>query len=189
MHPQSSHSRRGQSLIEAMIALSILTVGFLGISSLLARAFFLGRVVSDEVTANYLAAEGIEIAKNLIDHDTYESFANNNNFFWGKCFGNFDDVEVDYTTTADPVNDCNGLTSFTPPGHPLLFDPKIHLYSYNPNPEDNPVTTNFTREIQVSRNSQNPDEITVNSIVRWSTGTFTGQSLNVEDHFYNWLPK
>ena len=160
--------RSGQSLIEATIAISILTVGFLGISSLLARSFFLSRVVSDEVTANYLAAEGIELAKNMIDHDVYETYANNGNFSWGRCFsqssnrvGTTEEVELDYTTLADPVTDCQGVPAFTSPGRPLLYNPTTHLYSYNAQQGD--ITTTFTREILVTENG---NEIIVNAIVR-----------------------
>ena len=63
--------RGGQSLIEVMVAVTALTVSFLGISSLLSQSLALNRVISNEATATYLASEGIEIAKNLIDHDFY----------------------------------------------------------------------------------------------------------------------
>ena len=69
-------SRRGQSIIEAMVAISILTTGFLGIFALLSKSFFLSRVVADETTATYLASEGMEITKNIIDHDVYTGLAN-----------------------------------------------------------------------------------------------------------------
>ena len=54
-----------------MVAITVLTVGFLGISSLLSQSLALNRVTTNEITATYLASEGIEIAKNLIDHDVY----------------------------------------------------------------------------------------------------------------------
>ena len=174
-------SRAGQSLIEAIVAISVLTTGFLGISTLLARSYFLSRVVSDQITANYLAAEGIEISKNLIDHDVYESLAGNPSFFWGRCFsyqGNPEQVEVDYATT-----DCSAMAAFSGSGHLLSFDPVTHLYGYNLPLGDNPTPTNFTREILVSANGQ---QITVDSIVRWNTGSVTLESLRLEDTFYDW---
>ena len=61
------HSRRGQTLVEALVALSILTTGFFGIVSLLTKSFQLNRTTMNDTQATYLAAEGIEIAKNLID--------------------------------------------------------------------------------------------------------------------------
>jgi hypothetical protein len=178
----SDFSRRGQSIIEAIVAITVLTTGFLGIATLLARSLFLSRVVADQITANYLASEGIEIAKNLIDHDVYETLAGIPGYGWGRCFtyqgSNPEDVEVDYTTTQ-----CASMSAFVIPGDPLLYDPVTHLYSYNPPFADNPVTTDFTREIRVKLNG---DVIVVDSIVRWDTGAETNQSLKLEDTFYNW---
>ena len=133
--------------------------------------------MSDQTTATYLASEGIELAKNLIDHDVYEA-PSNPTFFWGSCFGPSAQVELDYTTT-----DCKtGLVNFVDGGRPLMFDPVSHMYSYS---TVGTIPTSFTREIDVS---QSGDQITVDSIVRWNSGTVVDQSLKLEDVFYNWVP-
>ena len=67
----SLHSHRGQTLVEALVALSILTVGFVGIVTLLTKSFQLNRTTSNDTQATYLAAEGIEIAKTSINYDVY----------------------------------------------------------------------------------------------------------------------
>jgi hypothetical protein len=171
-----SHSRSGQSLVEAIIAITLLTVGFLGIAALLAQSLHLTRVVSDQTTATYLAAEGVELAKNLIDHDVYLHLAGLGTG-WGSCFGGAGahDIELDYAST-----DCS--RSFFP-SDALMFDPATGIYSYGPSAGS--VKTNFTRDIRFALNG---NEIVVNSIVRWGTGSFTSQSINLEDHFYNWRP-
>ena len=179
-------SRSGQSIIEAIVAIAVFTTGFLGIASLLARTLFLNRVVADQVTATYLASEGIELAKNLIDHDTFEAFAGDTNFGWGNCFAQpNNDVELDYKTIASDPNDCGQLPTFVGNGDKLLFDPMSHLYYYSFDTPlgSSPITTDFTREIRVGENG---DIITVDSIVRWSTATVTNQSLVLEDVFYDW---
>ena len=174
--------RKGQSLIEAMVAISVLTVGFLGIVSLLSRSIFYSRSVSDTMKATYLASEGIEITKNLIDNDVALALAGNGGG-WGTCFaryGNPANLEMDYATT-----DCGNLEMFTGQGDPLLFDPTKDLYGYNfdGSAGSGATQTNFTREIRVKVNG---DEVTVNSIVTWSTGSIVNQSVDMEDHFYNW---
>lgn len=176
--------RKGQSLIETIIALSLLTVSFLGIFSLLSKSFFYDRVISDQTKGTYLAEEGIEIVKSLIDHDVYQGIANNGGIpNWGACFAglgvNFD-LEMDYTT----VN-CSTLSGmkFVPPGRTLFFNPTTGLYSYSNS--GGALATTFTRDIHISVNGK---EITVNSIVSWSSGPFTAQNINLEDHFYQWHP-
>lgn len=162
-----------------MIALSMLTVGFLGITSLLLQSFSLNRALTSQATATYLAAEGIEIAKNLIDHDVYAHLAGQG-LGWGSCFGTGGDFQLDYATI-----DCS--SSVPPPsydGSYLNFDPGTHQYGYAA--ANGATATPFTRDIRVT--VPNANEIIVNAIVQWSTGSLVGQSVNLEDHFYNWHP-
>lgn len=173
-------NKNGQSLLEALVALAVLVTGFLGMITLFSRSFFLDRVVSDQTKATYLAEEGIELTKNLIDHDVYLGLATAGaQGGWGACF-NFaagtNDYELDYTTVNCPAG-----PNYT--GLPLKFDPATGLYSYT-----GPVTTNFARRIRITKPAGQPDEIDVQSIVTWSTGPVTSQSLTLEDHFYNWHP-
>ncbi len=174
-------SKKGQSLIEAMVALSVLTVGFLGIISLLSKSFFYGRYVSDTMKATYLASEGVEITKSLIDHDVLLALAGDGGG-WGSCFslspGDSKDFELDYSTTCD--------TLFQYLDQPLLLDNNTGLYGYASS--GNTVPTNFTRLIRVTE-SVDGSEITVKSIVTWSTGYLTTQSIDMEDQFYNWRLK
>ncbi len=175
----TSRNKKGQSLIEAMVALSVLTMGFLGILTLLSKSFFYNREVSDTMKATYLASEGIEIAKNLVDHDTtlgLEGLGGG----WGSCFATQGPLgfEADYLT-----QNCNALTAYNGSGNFLYYDSATHFYGYTP--FASAVKTNFTREIMTT---QNGDEIIVKSIVRWNTGTITSQTIKLEAHFYNWRP-
>ena len=163
MFQRSKTGRAGQTLLEALIALSVVTMGFLGLVSLLSKSFFYDRVTSDQLTATYLASEGVELAKNLIDHNA-----------WGTCFVS-GDFQLDYTT-----ENCNTIQNYN--GNVILqFDPTADRYSYHSTP--NSLATAFARRIRVTVQG---DEIAVQSIVTWSTGPITSQSVNLEDHFYNW---
>jgi len=176
----SIHSRRGQTLVEALVALSILTVGFVGIVTLLTKSFQLNRTTSNDTQATYLAAEGIEVTKNLIDHDVYEQLSGNSNYSWGSCFpysGSWYYYPIDYETT-----DCKSLVSppsKSPPNTPLYFDPTTHTFSTN-SFGTNP--TNFVRNIKVTNNGE---ELDVQSTVTWTNGSL-GNTITLEDHFYNW---
>lgn len=161
---KAHNNRRGQLLIEAMIAISIITVGILGVLALLSRSLTLNRVVADQYTATYLAAEGIEVVKNVID----TNIVNSRPWNAGLSEGAF---EVDFQSTA-----------LTPDqGRQLQFDASTSRFGYQGG-----ATTNYRRHIQIQLIGAN--EVRVNSFVDWVTrggGTFT---LNVEDHFFNWRP-
>jgi len=59
--------QNGQSLIELIVALTIIVVSLLGMFVLVSRALGLNKLAAEQYTATYLAAEGIEIARNFFD--------------------------------------------------------------------------------------------------------------------------
>jgi len=153
-----------------MIALSMITVAFLGIATLLSQSFFLNRAATNETIASYLAAEGIEITKNIIDNDVYGNPLPETKLAWGDCCatGNY---TVEYDSTA---------LSLGNRGVPLKFDP-TKGYQYNTG-----NTTPFSRMIRITLSTAS--EIDVQSVVTWSTGPLTNETVTDEDHFYDWHP-
>ena len=174
----SIHSRRGQTLVEALVALSILTVGFVGIVTLLSKSFQLNRTTSNDTQATYLASEGIEVAKNLIDHDVYEQLSPDSNYSWGSCFGlgsgQVGYYELEYDTTVCPSR------SLYPLSDPLYFSSSTNLFSYN---TLGGARTNFVRNIEVTNSGE---DIDVQSTVTWTDGGLSN-TITLEDLFYNWL--
>ncbi len=173
----------GQVLIEVLIATSVLTVGFLGIITLLNRSLSLNRIVSDNFTANYLAAEGIEVVKNLVDTNIFSGQAWNNGVIDG-CY------EVTYESTALPTplgsgSDCEQSTDFRlfQTARPLVNDDATKLFVYKGIAGNE--AGSFRRIIRIETKPGN-NEIQVNSIVRWYTRGSGVYTINVEDHFYNW---
>ncbi len=189
--------RRGQSLIEAIAALGILTVGMLGVLALLSRSFSLQRETADEAKATYLASEGIEIAKSLVDHNVYMGVAQGQETNgWsgglsGSCFpfssGGSNYYYVDFETyqcpspqgssTSDPLY---FKPSGTAPGAGMYYD------SADAAKVQGATKTNFSRVVEVSR----PDASTIDvvSTVSWTGDGIAGQSVTLEDTFYNWHP-
>ena len=159
-----------------MVAVSLLTMGLLGTLALLSKSFYLNRNAADNTTATYLAAEGIELTKNIIDHDVFTGLALSGTPNWGTtCFNPVfpQGYRVDYTTTGCPQKLTGGVTAI------LNYDPTGHRYSYGLG-----SPSRFSRVIRVTRPSAN--EIEVQSIVTWSSGLIASQSLILDDHFYNW---
>lgn len=149
-------------LIEMLVALGILTVGFLSVITLLSRALGLNRVVADNYTATYLATEGIEVAKNILDSNAIRGRG------WNEGFGD-GSYELESSSLELSANQDRYLT----------FDPESRRYGYGFSD-----TTPFKRVISVALNGQN--EVVVNSRVDWVSrggGTF---NVNLEDHFFNW---
>jgi type II secretory pathway pseudopilin PulG len=183
----SLHSRRGQTLVEALVALSILTVGFVGIVTLLTKSFQLNRTTSNDTQATYLAAEGIEVAKNIIDYDVYYGLAQSSNTDdWGCSFklnaGQSADYALEYDAT--PTQCAKPMAIPQDASDKLYFNPNTDLYVYSYN-DFGATPTDFTRDIRVSVPASSPDELDVQSTVVWTDGA-VGNTITLEDHFYNW---
>ena len=162
-------ARKAQSLIETMVGLGVLTVGLLGLIALLSRSLGLSNYVSENYIATYLAAEGIEITKNILDHNAKVGgiTAWNSGFFNG-------DFEADWLSES---------LSLQGVPRPLLLDPVSGLYSY----QIGGTQTKFFRTIHVELVDIN--HLKINSIVVWATsqgivGLSGNAQVNVEDHFF-----
>ncbi len=155
--------KRGEALIEALIAITIIVVGLLGMYSLLSRSVSLTRVVTDRYVAANLASEGMEVVKNIIDTNVLELKP------WNQNLASQGDYEVSYNSLS--------LSSFS--GKALLYNSKKGLYSY----EAGGMPTNFIRKITLE--PKGPEEIQVNSRVSWLSRGGAVFEINLEDHFFN----
>ncbi len=164
LFPLSSCPRRGQAIVEALVAISALTIGFLGIFTLLSQSFALNRVVSNNYAANYLASEGIEVVKNMMDANSINGRA------WDSGLG-AGAYEVAYDSRS--LNSDQGRT--------LSFDPVTDLYSYSGS-----VATPFKRVITLTKVSNT--ELKVVSEVSWNDRGGASFRVALEDHFYHWRP-
>jgi type II secretory pathway pseudopilin PulG len=170
MHPSAESSKlktiNGQMLIEAMIAITILIVAIFSIFNLIARAISLNRVVSEQYTATYLASEGIEVVKNMIDQNIQQCKAWNQDITDGAH-------EVQYDSAA-----LGGVS-----GDPLKFDSTRGIYSYQ---SGDPSV--YYRTVVISTSGDQNQEIQVVSSVRWKGRSGSDTQIDVEDHLYNWRP-
>lgn len=156
-------SRRGVALIESVIAVSIATVGILGLFTLLARSLGLQRVVAERYIAANLAAEGVELVHHLVSTNFVRGAA------WNAGLpASRGEYEMDY-------ND-EGLVPRA--DRALRFDGTF--YSYDAGSE-----TPFFRTITVEPLGSPIEEISVRSVVRW-TSRGMQSSVDVEDHLFNW---
>jgi len=154
-----NESGAGFTLLEVLVALSVLIMGLLASVSLLAKTSSLNTVISDRLIASHLAQEGIELVRNLIS----------NNILAGEIWNHglpAGDYQIDY-------ND-NNLHGFT--NTPLRFDGSLYSYDFG-------QSTKFKRKIHIFY--ENNDEMVVQSIVTWQSHRIKGDiTLTIEDHFY-----
>lgn len=159
----------GYLLIEAIVASGLLIIGLVSMVSLMSQALGLNRVVSDQFIANYLAVEGIEVVKNLIEADVLDGGAWNDTISNG-CY------EIDYESINLGIT-CSSSESQSP----LLFNSVTGFYNYDSNGNQTP----FKRSILIE-NSLDGNRIKVNSIVKWISRGGAEFEINLEDYFFNY---
>ncbi len=157
--------QQGQVLVETMVALGVVTIALLGMLSLLSSSIGVNRVISDQYIAAYLASEGIEVVKNIIDTNVVQGRAYNNDLL-------------------DCVTGCmfqyNSIIPITSPSIQIRFDSSSGLYSY-----DSGSPTGFSRNV-VIQFGESADELVVTSSVTWVSRGNVDRQIDLEDHFYNW---
>lgn len=180
------HDTKGQIILEALVALSVLTFGLLGLMTLLSQSLGLTRQVSDTYTATYLAAEGIEIVKNLLDANIVQGKTEND---WADGFKTQgflpESYEVEYDDTSP--GDFRKLQGGNRTPQFLRFDPATRIYGYDAGGKPTPFTRAVSIFFPAGSRGGPDDEMIVNSVVRWTSRGRTS-SVALEDHFYNWRP-
>lgn len=171
MKTSSRTGTNGYLLIEAMVAMTVLTTGVLGIFALMSQSIKLTRVIDDQYVATYLAAEGIEVTKNLLDANVANINAgrgwNEFGFAAGGCY------EVDILTQQ--LDAASAVACPDGSATPLRLSPQ-GVYQYGAG-----TVSNYKRTIYV----QPIDLIGVRVVatVKWAGGS---SSVVLEDKFYAW---
>jgi Tfp pilus assembly protein PilV len=171
--PRSNRSKSGQTIVELLISISVLTVGFMGILNLLNQSLSMNRMVTDSYTGLNLSTEGLEIMKNMVDHNIILHQPWNQDLCPSASF------EVDYATndlTATGVK-----LAFPTSTTKLLYDTSAGFQYGTGSP------VNFTRTVKTD--CSNPDRIRVTSLVSWTTRGNAKFETEAEDYFFDWRPR
>lgn len=189
MSRKKNKNNSGQLLLESAIAITVLIVGLLGILGLLARSFSLNKIVTSRYTAAYLAAEGIEVVKNLIDKNVVLGAGWNNGLGEDGYYEiSYDFNEGVYRLSIDKKPEENKWTDF----QFLCFDAQgqDRLFNYDSACYTSPPTKQkslFKRAVRIKNISDInavSNQIQVNSMVFWKIGGID-YLVDAEDHFFN----
>ncbi len=168
-------------MIESIVGISLVTIGILGIIVLLTNSSVFYNTAVNNLRATYLAAEGIEVVKNIVD----ANYVENDNQWTPPANGWY---YVDYGSgTSGSGNSFTSIANLPSPPIPqnasfVKFDSSNNVY-VGP---DSPIGENtiFRRIVNI----QNKDNyLKVLSYVSWNEGASPKQVL-LEDHFYRWRP-
>jgi len=162
---------KGFTLIETMIAVTILIMIIIGPLSLATKSIELALVSQNQITAFYLAQEAIEYVKNVRDNNFLQSASWLNGL--SPCW-NSDGCYVDI-----PNNNLNACSANCPK---IKYDGGSYYYNYQVGQD-----TIFTRIVIIDKTIPgNADEAKIKVTVSWPE-KFGGQkSFTLQNNIFNW---
>ncbi|HOK97153.1 MAG TPA: prepilin-type N-terminal cleavage/methylation domain-containing protein [Candidatus Paceibacterota bacterium] len=172
------NKKNGFTLVECLVAISILIIGILSSFILVTKALYNATVIQDRLTASFLAQEGIELVRNIRDTNFIQSL-NSSGVSWRNGLGKGEASDTCYTIDAFSPKGITLESVSCNSSRPLKYYKDQNIYNYQTG-EDTP----FYREIKIEEISD--DEIRVISHLKWKTKN-TDFDLEVEDHLYNWF--
>jgi type II secretory pathway pseudopilin PulG len=165
-------SKRGFTLIEALIAISILIIGIVSSFILVTRALYNTNIIQDRLTASFLAQEGLELVRQIRDSN-YLNKINGGSINWDNNL-----APGTYRISFE-----NGLEKIQSPNEAqLYFHDDSGLFNYI---SSDGKLTSFSRKINIEQISS--DELKITTIINWQTKG-SEYTIQVEDHLFNWLP-
>ena len=171
------HASRAFTLIETLVAISLLVVAIAAPMSLAAQSLSSAFYARDQITAFHLAQEAIESLRNARDH----------NLLLG-----LDGIQVAFlegvpNTTGQPftVDVRNNSMVLCPSGACPPLRHNGNVYGYGSTVDW--IDTRFTRLVRVTMVGGSTEEAKIAVEVRWRSGAFQARSFIINNNLYEWV--
>ncbi|MBP6924164.1 MAG: type II secretion system protein [Candidatus Pacebacteria bacterium] len=198
-------SQSGFTLVETLVAITILLIVMIGPMTISSQTAKSSTFASEQVTAFFLAQEGVELAQKARDDLLVRSFASNaiaseltpwatfTNTSAGQYSHCYDAVEgcgleilihngLGGNDISTPI-DCGSLAAAKPQVCHLWYAPSNVRSKFTHTASGN-TQTPFNRRIYLTR--VNADEVLVRSVVTWQSGNIRNeQRVEVESRLFN----
>ncbi len=190
---QNNKFQRGFTLVETMVAVTILTIALSSLLGLTSKSLFTARYARNEITANYLLQEVADYIKNERDTIAFKQSLPSGgwNAFLdkfglatsGPCFSS-DGCYFNVKVTPLDIRTCNSVASFGVLKCPVfLYDENATItsfYNYNTG-----IPSNFKRKIFLKQNGADSNELYATITLEWLNGNIVrSQSLYMS--LLNW---
>ncbi|MBV9159304.1 MAG: prepilin-type N-terminal cleavage/methylation domain-containing protein [Candidatus Kaiserbacteria bacterium] len=184
---------KGFTLIETLVAISLLAVAIVAPMSLVAQSLSSAYYARDQVTAFNLAQEGIEAVRAVRDGNILANALNNAGvgLLAGIPIGQDFTIDARETLASDAIQTCA-----TNPCPPLQTDGTLYGYAdgdrSNQSRDPNWTNTNFTRTLTATYAGPagvngGHDEIRVAVTVTWITRGSQRRSFTIYENMYRWV--
>ncbi len=159
-------NKGGFSLIEMLVAVVVVTIGVIGVFSMVSDFSRSSQIVRDNFISAYLAQEGIEIVKNIRDINRLQG--NSWNTGLDNCHAG---CEAEYDDLM--------LTQWVDPGRFLYIENSTGNYKYIASPLPNDIKTYYRRRITIAQTAVDEIEVQVDVYQE-------DRIMTVKTKIYNW---
>ena len=169
----------GFTLIETLVAIFVMLTAIVAPMSIASQALSSARYAKEQVTAFYLAQEGIELVRNIRDNNTIAVVTWNEGTLGSSATGS----ETVCYAVAGCLIDAKDLTVSACSGScvPINIDTN-GIYTTS---SQSSSPTQFTRTIKIKKISAN--ELSIFSTVSWMSSTVSGvRTFTITDNLLNW---
>ena len=170
----------GFTLIETLVAVSLLSVAIVAPMSLTTKSLAAAYYARDQIVAFHLAQEAVETVRHFRDNNILSTVRGApTDILAGIPIG-----QPFIVSTLDDSMNSEACDSGTCP--PLQIDPTQTFYGYG----SGWTNTRFTRTVEVEIVASDvgvPQEIRTSVTVSWQTGSFKTRSFTIRQNLYRWV--
>lgn len=179
----SVREKAGFTLIETLVAVSLLSISIVAPMSLTAQSLATAIYARDQITAFNLAQEGLEAVRAVRDGQILE-ISQNADASAIDLFGPIP-IDKDFTIDSREANPQKAMTDCPNTGCPSLQTDGT-LYGYDDDTQNWP-TTYFKRTLRVHYVGASNDEIRVTVTVTWPQPNGQTRTFLIFDNLYRWV--
>lgn len=168
----AKQTRSGFTLIETFVAITVLLVSLAGPLTLAAQALRSAYFARDEITAYYLAQEGLEYARAVRDQNYLASPQSPWLNGIADCVSAT--CQIDFPNFSHTIC-AQGVCQ------PLSFDPATGLFQTKTG-----TASIYTRALTIVPVANNSDEVKVSVTMTWFSGGIN-RTFTLSEHLFNWI--
>jgi len=179
---QKNKNNSGFTLVETLVAISIFTISILALMSVLAKGMSDTNYAKQQMTASYLAQEGIEYIRNMRDTSVLSGSSSLDG--WNAFISKISVCNLEKLCGFD--SSISQIDS-----NPIFFcsehnDCRLFVNNGDYNIDPNGADSGFTRTIISDTTNLGNDEIKIISKVEWTQGSGT-HNVTFSENLYNWI--
>lgn len=168
---ENINTKRGFTLVETLVATAIIVLASVGPLALAGRSLSQANYIRDQITASFLAQEGLEIMRNV--RDAQGGVTAIAALQGAVCSQGCRVSGTELSGNSYTVTPCTGSCA------PLSYDGDENIYQYT---SGSPSI--FTRTIRIDPPLNGTDEYKVHAVVRWSRGYGT-REIDLTENLFN----